>query len=397
MIAATTMTHDKPVKSAMTVAELGDVLDVGCVIVDRRLDIVAWNDWLAAASGQTASEVIGKNLLALYPALQGSSSERALQRVLHGESVVLAHHFHECFLELPPPPSSEDMQRMQQSTRIVPLMDDGQVSGAVVLIQDVTERVTRERDLNAAREKAEMASKAKSEFLASISHELRTPLTAILGYADLLDSQIAGELNPGQAEHVGRIISGTWHLIKIIDEILSFSRAEAHKYEVVLERVNVIDTLQQAVALLEPLVREKGLHFFVHTPTSPVVIPTDALKLRQILLNIIGNAVKFTEVGSITVELNEHAGWVNISVTDTGQGIPPRFHSSVFEAFVQVDQSNTRKKGGTGLGLALSRSLAELLGGRLVLKKSDEKGTEFLLQLPTQRPPQPEPRAPEKS
>ena len=389
MIAASPVTRDKPVTTTMTITELGDVLDVGCVIVDRHFTIKGWNEWLTAASGHTAHEVLGKNLFTLFPSLKGTARERALQRVLHGESVMLAHHFHECFLELAPPAGSEDVPRMQQSTRIVPLMEDGAVAGAVVLIEDVTERVTRERDLNTAREKAETASKAKSEFLASISHELRTPLTAILGYADLLESQIAGELNPGQAEHVGRIISGTWHLIKIIDEILSFSRAEAQKYEVVLERLNVSEILQQAVALLEPLVREKGLRFHVHVPSSPIVIPTDALKLRQILLNVIGNAVKFTEHGSITIELNEHAGWVNISVTDTGPGIPPRFHTAVFEAFVQVDQSNTRKKGGTGLGLALSRSLAELLGGRLILKKSDEKGTEFLLQLPVQPQPQP--------
>jgi signal transduction histidine kinase len=380
------VTHDKPVKTAMTVTELGDVLDVGCVIVDHNLDIKAWNDWLVSASGRAASEVLDQNLIALYPSLKGTPREGALQRVLQGESVVLAHHFHECFIELPPPAGSEDMPRMQQSTRIVPLMEDGTVTGAVVLIEDVTERVTRERDLNAAREKAETASKAKSEFLASISHELRTPLTAILGYADLLESQIAGQLNQGQAEHVGRIISGTWHLIKIIDEILSFSRAEAQKYEVVLERLNVTEILQQAVALLEPLVREKGLGFYVHVPNSPIIIETDALKVRQILLNVIGNAVKFTERGSITVEASEHAGWVNFSVVDTGPGIPPRFHAAVFEAFVQVDQSNTRKKGGTGLGLALSRSLAELLGGRLMLKRSDEQGTEFLLQLPTQPP-----------
>lgn len=372
------------VEGAMNVAELSDILDVGCLVIDRNYEIKVWNSWLASASGRSAQDVVGRNLFELFPGLKGTARQQALDRALAGEAVMLAHVFHEYFLDLPTPAGFDSFERMQQSTRILPVLSAEQVTGAVVVIQDVSERVHRERDLTEARVQAETASRAKSDFLASVSHELRTPLTAILGYADLLDSHIGGTLTATQTEHVNRIVAGTWHLIKIIDEILSFSRAEAQKYELVLERVNVCDVAHQATALLEALVREKGLEFDVRVPNTPVMVHTDALRLRQILLNVIGNAVKFTDRGRVSVDMRESGTWLTVVVSDTGPGIPPHMHRAVFEPFVQADQSNTRKKGGTGLGLALSRKLAELLGGELTLEKSDANGTTFMLRLPMQ-------------
>jgi signal transduction histidine kinase len=273
------------------------------------------------------------------------------------------------------------LDAMQQSARVVPHTWNG-ISGALVLVQDVTERVVREKELGDAKEAAETASKVKSEFLAAISHELRTPLTAILGYADLLQTEIAGPLSNVQREHLERITAGTWHLIKIIEQILSFSRVEAQKYEVTLEPVNVPDIINQTVALLQQQAAEKGVSLDVQIAEPSLVIETDPLKLRQILLNLLGNAIKFTDKGAITVEARSTGRALKIRIIDTGSGVPQRMHNLIFEPFVQADQSTTRAKSGTGLGLALSRSLTELLGGELVLESSGPEGSVFRLQLP---------------
>ena len=371
--------------SATAINELSEILEIGCVIVDVDYRIDSWNDWLARASGQAPVDVVGKNLLDVFPEIRSTPREKALQRALKGEAIVLAHHFHEFMLELPAPVGFEAAGRMQQSVRLVPFVDDGEVHGVMILIQDVTERVLRERALNAAKEKAESASKTKSEFLAAISHELRTPLTAILGYADLLESQVGGILNSAQHDYISRIIAGAWHLIKIIEEILTFSSVEAKKYEVSLEPFNVADTINQTATLLEQQAVSKGLTLAVNIDDPDMVIETDPLKLRQILLNIVGNAIKFTEKGGVTLDTARDAHNIYIRIIDTGPGIPEKMRALVFEPFVQVDQSATRAKGGTGLGLPLSRNRAELLGGELKLERTSDQGSAFVLQLPRTR------------
>ena len=370
------------VKSAWAMNELCEIIDIGCVIVSPDGEIQSWNNWMASASSIAPRDVVGKNLFDVYPALRGTAREKAIQRALSGESIVLAHHFHEFMLDLPPAVGFEAVGKMQQSARLVPFVGDSGIEGVVILIQDVTERIVRERELNAAKDKAEAASKTKSEFLAAISHELRTPLTAILGYADLMESQIGGTLTANQQDYVSRIISGAWHLIKIIEEILTFSSVEAKKYEVVLAPSNVSDTINQTVALLEHQAASKSITLTVDLDEPLAVIETDSLKVRQVLLNVIGNAIKFTDRGNICVQLRRDFKNIYVRVIDTGMGIPERLHALVFEPFVQADQSATRVKGGTGLGLPLSRNLAELLGGELTLERSDTAGSVFLLCLP---------------
>jgi signal transduction histidine kinase len=275
---------------------------------------------------------------------------------------------------------------MLQSARVIPYVFEDGTSGAVALIQDVTERVTREHELIGIKDQAESASKAKSEFLAAMSHELRTPLTAILGYADLLQGEIGGTLSELQHDHVTRIMAGTWHLIRIIDEILSFSRVEAKKYDVQVDPVDVHDIVEQSIAMLQQQAALKGVPIVTDVPDN-LVIHTDALKLRQILVNLLGNAVKFTDRGSITIQARADDGELRCHVMDTGTGVPQHMQALIFEPFVQADQSATRSKGGTGLGLALSRGLAELLGGSLVLARTGPEGSEFVLTLPLRSRP----------
>ncbi|HET9441075.1 MAG TPA: ATP-binding protein [Longimicrobiales bacterium] len=370
------------IPQADALLHIADVLDTGCVMVDQQLVVRGWNRWLESASDLSASAVIGRKLTDVLALADDSIAVRSLRRALAGESVVLAQQFHQFMLPLAPPPGFVGLANMQQSARVVPHKLENGEEGAVALVQDVTERVIRERDLNEAKERAESASKAKSEFLAAISHELRTPLTAILGYSDLMQSEIGGPLTEIQHDHLSRITAGTWHLIKIIDEILTFSRVEAKKYEVMLEVLDACDIVRQTAALLQQQAASKGLALVVDLPDTSVVCETDPLKLRQILLNVMGNAIKFTEAGSITVQLTADETAFSCRVRDTGAGIPSRMHNLVFEPFVQADQSATRAKGGTGLGLALSRSLAEMLGGDLTLESSGPGGSVFLLELP---------------
>ena len=370
---------------ASALQEAADIMDAGVVVVDDNLVIHGWNRWMESASNIPASQACAQPLTEVLGLEESSIAVRSFRRALAGEAVVLSHQFHHFVFPFPPAPGFTGIQHMQQSARFVPYSIHGK-SAAIAIIQDVTERVARERDLSEAKEKAEAASKTKSEFLAAISHELRTPLTAILGYADLLQSEIGGSLNPVQHDHISRITAGTWHLIKIIEEILSFSRVEAKKYEVTLEPVNVSDIVNQTTALLQQQAEGKGIELDIQMAEPSLIIETDALKLRQILLNLLGNAIKFTEQGSITVDVHTVGNELVCRIIDTGPGVPARSRNVIFEPFVQADQSSTRAKGGTGLGLALSRSLAELLGGSLVLESTSAQGSVFTLKLPVRVP-----------
>ena len=374
------------VLSPESVLQIADVLETGCLIVDESLVIRGWNRWMESASGMTAPDVLGRAVPEVFNLADGSVAVVALQRALAGEPVVLSHQFHQYMLPLSPGPGYPRLDYMQQSARVLPHSLESGQPGALALVQNVTERVARESELNDARERAESASKAKSEFLAAISHELRTPLTAILGYADLMQSEIGGTLNALQHDHLKRIMAGTWHLIHIIDEILSFSRVEAKKYEVALEPLNFAEVVHDVVGLLHQQAEAKGIQLNADLPREQVLIETDSLKLRQILVNVIGNAIKFTEAGSITVQARADDRNVYCRTIDTGGGIPVRMQSLIFEPFVQADQTSTRAKGGTGLGLALSRGLAELLGGNLQLESSGPEGSIFLLTLPLHAP-----------
>ncbi|HEX5870604.1 MAG TPA: ATP-binding protein [Longimicrobium sp.] len=226
------------------------------------------------------------------------------------------------------------------------------------------------------------ANAAKSEFLAVMSHELRTPLNAIIGYADLLDAGVAGDLNAAQREQLSRIRVGSKHLLRLIEEVLLFSRLEAGREEVYREALDLGSLAREAAALLEPLAREKGLDFRVDIPAQPVPVETDSGKVHQIVLNLLSNAVKFTDVGEVAVTLATHDGHAVLQVRDTGIGIAPENLERIWDAFSQVEQAPTRRVGGTGLGLSVTRNLARLLGGDVVVDSAPGRGSAFTLRLP---------------
>ena len=243
---------------------------------------------------------------------------------------------------------------------------------------------TTNADMHEALTQAEAGSRSKSEFLAVMSHELRTPLNAIVGYADLLQAGISGPLSDVQKTQLSRIRASSYHLLDLIQDVLSFSRIEAGREELRIGDVEVQSIARDAYTYVEPHCIEKGLQPILELPGERVVMITDASKVRQILLNLLTNACKFTEQGTVTLRAVVDGLEVAFSVTDTGPGIAPEHFQKIFEPFTQVDQSRTRQKGGVGLGLPVSRRLAHLLGGELTVSSNGGVGSTFTLRLPLQ-------------
>lgn len=241
-------------------------------------------------------------------------------------------------------------------------------------------------------QQAQEASTAKSQFIATMSHELRTPLNAILGYVDLLLLGIPTALPEDCQAHVGRVQSSAHHLLDMIDSILSFARIEAGHEKLNREEVDLAALVSGTVQLLEPLAREKDLAFECSTPVEAVSMPTDAAKVRQILFNLVSNAIKFTDEGGVAVTMEASDDSIAIHVRDTGLGIPPEERSHVFEPFRQVEGSLTRRTGGTGLGLSVARHLSEILGGSLELESEVGEGSTFTVRLPREGPPTTSPK-----
>ena len=233
------------------------------------------------------------------------------------------------------------------------------------------------------REQAQQASRAKSDFLATMSHELRTPLNALLGYLDLLDLEIAGQLSRAQRDQVARSRTAALHLLQTIEEILTFSRIETGGEQPRYAPVDLGLLVREAAALLEPLAREKGLAYQVEVPPAPLVLRTDAAKLRQVLLNLLSNAVKFTDRGEVRLRLQASPADAGacLQVCDTGIGIAPEALPRIFEPFWQVEQSTARRVGGTGLGLSVVRRLVTLLGGEIRVQSEPGRGSCFEVEL----------------
>ncbi len=249
----------------------------------------------------------------------------------------------------------------------------------------VAERIHAQRARVAA-ERAEhaalIADQAKSDFVATMSHELRTPLTAIIGYADLLRDEITGPISDQQKNQLERIHVTSGHLTTLIDQILTFSRLESGRERIQLEPVDVAEILDEVATIAEPLVKTKGLRFTLERPPSMEPLVTDPGKLRQILLNLISNAVKFTDQGVVRLTGRVEDDRIRLEVQDTGIGIEPAHLEKIFEPFFQVEQGLDRKVGGTGLGLNVSRRLARAIGGELVVDSTLGQGSTFTVMCP---------------
>lgn len=285
-----------------------------------------------------------------------------------------------------------------RSGMVVALRARERTLGAIVLLSTESGRSYDEEDLAVAQEfarraalsvdnarlyaDAQQANQAKVDFLATMSHELRTPLNAMIGYTDLLLLGVPEPLAQRSREYVQRVALSARHLVQLIEEILAFSRLEAGRETVVLERVSVSDLVSEVEAIIEPLAGEKGLNFGVDAPAEPLQLRTDPRKVRQILVNLLGNAIKFTDQGEVAFTVHVQGPEIILTVSDTGIGIKPEHLSTIFEPFWQVQQTTTRTASGTGLGLSVTRRLVDLLGGSISVESTPGMGTTFTVHLP---------------
>jgi PAS domain S-box-containing protein len=286
------------------------------------------------------------------------------------------------------------------SAMVVPMKVGGRVIGTISFLSVESKRRFGSADLRLAEELArraaiavdnarlyretDAASRTKSEFLATMSHELRTPLNAISGYTDLLQLGISEPAQ--QQEHLSRIKASTWHLLAMIEEILTFSRLEAGRAEVFAEMVDARELVHDAASLLHPVVASKGLTLELSLPDVPLSIDTDRFKIGHILMNLLSNAVKFTDEGTVKVELFEDDDRATFRVSDTGHGIREEDMARIYEPFWQADSGTTRRAGGTGIGLAVASRLTELLGGHLAARSTLGRGSTFTLTIPRVSP-----------
>jgi PAS domain S-box-containing protein len=298
-------------------------------------------------------------------------------------------------------------------TNKVVLDTQGQVLEILSIGNDITQRLQAEkeiRELNASLEKrvaerteelqsalvrAEAADKIKSAFLATMSHELRTPLNSIIGFTGIILQGMAGPLNPEQSKQLGMVRGSAKHLLELINDVLDISKIEAGQLEVRSEAFNLIALIERVVSLLSPIAEKKGLLLRTSITNDLGNIVSDRRRLEQILINLVNNAIKFTEKGGVTItaELltsykikpdSVAAPFVKLSVADTGIGIKPEDLALLFQPFRQLDSGLSRMHEGTGLGLAICRRLLELMGGQITANSSWSNGSEFIVLLPLQ-------------
>jgi signal transduction histidine kinase/HAMP domain-containing protein len=260
--------------------------------------------------------------------------------------------------------------------------------GTVGVYTDITELKQREEELEQARDVAQQATEAKSRFLASMSHELRTPLNAIIGYSEMLQEEAHDQQAEGFVPDLQRINAAGKHLLELINAVLDLSKIEAGKMDVYLETFEVAPLVRDVAAVLEPLAQKNANRLEVAAAPGVGTMRADLTKLRQALFNLLSNACKFTERGkvSLTVTRESAAGGdvLVFAVSDTGIGMTPEQMTRLFEEFAQADASTTRRFGGTGLGLALSRRLCRMMGGDITVRSEPGRGSTFTIRLPAE-------------
>lgn len=266
----------------------------------------------------------------------------------------------------------------------VTIDDEGDVTELYGIVQDVTERVQRERDLRKVKESVEKAYSAKSQFLANMSHELRTPLNAVIGFSEMMEREMFGALgNNKYKDYVQGIRKSGEHLLDLISDILDMSKIEAGKYEIHAEEIQLSDIINSVVQIMSSKSRDAGIKLKTHIENKKTSIHADRRAITQVLLNLLSNAVKFTDKGGlITVQCFERDDYVLLRVIDNGVGIPANKLPYVTRPFEQVSNQYERGHEGSGLGLAISKELIDLHGGNMYIESHVDQGTTVSVRLP---------------
>ncbi|MCC6455531.1 MAG: response regulator [Caldilineaceae bacterium] len=347
-------------------------------------------DWIYTFVGEGILELTGYSAQEMTPdlwasiskidifrgALAGLTYDEVLRRVKSGEVDAWTE---DCLIV-----TRQGEERWVADTSVEIRDDEGNSIGSIGLLQDITERKRTEEALREAKDAAEMAARTKAEFLANMSHEIRTPLNAIIGMTSLLlDTPLVAE----QRDFTDTIRSSGNTLLTLINDVLDFSKIEFGKLDLEMAPFDLIHSIEEILELFAVHAHQKGLEltYFI-TPDTPTALIGDPSRLRQILTNLVGNAVKFTDMGEVTITVDSDAvdsepqeshHLLHFAVRDTGIGILEEDRAHLFESFSQVDASTTRRYGGTGLGLAISRHLCELMGGEMWLESMAGSGSTF--------------------
>jgi PAS domain S-box-containing protein len=372
-------------------AVLHSATTVAIIATDMHGVVTLFNPGAERLLGWPAEEVIGKKSALDF--LLGSEIEeraaelgRRLNRRIRGLAYfaeLARQGIHE---ERPWMHVRKDGSHVPAKLAVAALHDaNGEISGFLGVSKDLTERRRYEQQLIQAREAAEVASRTKSEFLANISHEIRTPLNAILGLAELAMGTAPA---PEQREYLAGIQESGRGLLALMNDVLDFSRIENRKLELYTINFPLRETLADILRTFGLRAYQKGLELILQVgPDVPEVVCADAMRLRQILTNLVGNAIKFTERGEIVLRVfvdlgREDHTLLHFSVADSGIGIPPAKLAIIFDPFTQADSSTHRKYGGTGLGLAISKELVEWMGGQMWVESAPGRGSTFHFSLP---------------
>jgi PAS domain S-box-containing protein len=363
-------------------ANLLENVNDAIIAADLNYRITSWNKAAEKMYGYKAEEVIGKEISEVvkveFPGLTREQVRQILQEkgFWKGEAI----HY------------NRFGEKIYVSSSLSIIRDiNGNPIGTVGINRDITEQKKAEEKLKLYAEQLEIANaqlqelnKLKSEFLANTSHELRTPLNSIIGFLNLIKEGLY-ESKEEMMQFVDNALMSARHLLNIINDILDIAKIEAGKLELTIEDVEVSELLQEVWTLSHVQAEQKKLEYRMIYPEKPIFIRGDRNRLKQILLNLIGNAIKFTHKGGITVkaEVFEEKGHCQFSVIDTGIGISKEKQAKLFQKFVQADGTTTRKYGGTGLGLAITKSLVEMMGGVIELFSEGEgKGTTVTFTIP---------------
>lgn len=344
--------------------------------VDRDHRLITFNSAfsLAMEARSGVEPAVGQLPVETFPAEDVEWYHEVYQRALRGERHVVVRT------------DEVDGQLRYFELYANPIQGDEGISGAVLFGKDVTPRFRAEEALRIAKEEAEAANKAKSDFLANMSHELRTPLNSVIGFTNILLKNKDDHLTDKDIGFLQRVLANGKHLLELINEVLDLAKVEAGRMELIIEEVDLAHLCVETVQQLEgqAKVKEGNVELVADVPEAVDLVETDSAKLKQVIINLIGNALKFTHEGSVTVQLDvgpDGRTPIAIRVRDTGIGIPEDRLKAIFEAFQQAEAGTSRKYGGTGLGLAISRSICLLMGYDLIVESTLGEGSTFSIVL----------------
>jgi len=360
------------------------------VVIDRDAVVKLWSPGAQTIFGWTESETLGRFLPWVRPEARPLLNE-TIERLFAGESVTGLERVAQ----------RADGSRIDVSISAAPIASpDGEIREAMAFVENISERKARERELEAYRGSLEQivsertielseankrlakASQAKSDFLAAMSHELRTPLNAIIGFSQLLHGGVSGPVNAEQKRQLEIVVSAAGGLLELINSILDLSRIEAGKESVNPTDCTLREIVEPVTDTLAPLAAAAGLRLSANVPHPELALHTDAGKVRQILLNLVANAIKFTDEGSVTLTVGSSASSVRFDVADTGPGLSPETLDLITEDFYRAQHPDPSRAPGTGLGLSISKRLALLLGGTIEAKSTVGEGSVFSLTIP---------------